>query len=178
MSDPKPVLTPLDGWDCPECHMGPALSALRAEVERLKVLAERPHWTPEQIDSINAEMADGIIHECIELLSKLPCHHGQSNVVTPPMMLREAILCSVGFEKAAREKAEAALISLRLKHSDCSGEYNGEIVREALEKAEARVRELEDWFLRYTEVCEGPCVCADCDIARPIILARQKEGSK
>lgn len=63
--------------------------------------AAAPHWTPAQIDSINAEMADGIIRECIDTLAKLPCHHGPSNVVTPPMMLREGILCSISFARDA-----------------------------------------------------------------------------
>jgi hypothetical protein len=49
--------------------------------------------TPEQIERLNSEMADGIILEIHKLLRPLPCLCGAGPQEVPGIFLRERILC-------------------------------------------------------------------------------------
>lgn len=64
-----------------------------------------PEMTEEQIQQINYEMAEGIIHEVMSLIEQEPCLHEKKCEVSPPMMLREAVMCVL----AARDKKIAEL---------------------------------------------------------------------
>ena len=63
------------------------------------------HWSAEQINQINYEMAEGIIAEIRETLEKLDCCHGNA-AETMPMFYREAILCAM---EKAREEGRAEM---------------------------------------------------------------------
>ena len=58
------------------------------------------HWSAAQINTINYEMAEGIIAEIHEVLEELGCCCDHDMQSTPPMFYREAILCAI---KKARE---------------------------------------------------------------------------
>lgn len=68
---------------------------LRRIKNALKVLGgvSDAHWTSEQIDALNYEMASGIICEIGEVLESFDCGH--SMAATPPMMYPEAICCAL-----------------------------------------------------------------------------------
>ena len=55
---------------------------------------EKP-WTKKQVEKINAEMAEGVIHEIGEVLGRVGCFHGNDVKSTPPMFYPEMILCAV-----------------------------------------------------------------------------------
>lgn len=52
-------------------------------------------WTPEQVDAVNYEMAEGIISEMGEVLERFGCDHGHDMKDTPPMMYPEAMVCAL-----------------------------------------------------------------------------------
>jgi len=52
-------------------------------------------WTKKQIAQINAEMAEGVIHEIGEALASVGCFHGHDIASTPPMLYPEMIVCAV-----------------------------------------------------------------------------------
>jgi hypothetical protein len=54
-----------------------------------------PKWTKKQIAGINAEMAEGVIHEIAEVLAANGCCHGHDVTHTPPMFYPEMINCAI-----------------------------------------------------------------------------------
>lgn len=61
------------------------------------------HWTAEQINQINYEMADGILREIGDLLSHVGCCHGASaGHGTAPMFYPEAIMCALKYARESK----------------------------------------------------------------------------
>ena len=79
-------------------------------------------WTPAQIDSINYEMAEGIIQEIRQTLEDLGCLHGHNMENAPPMFYREAILCAVAKARMDYANELIDVIKKHVKSGACHGD--------------------------------------------------------